>query len=575
MPGGRQLQPWSEDDSTNHLPSDGEGTEGDSTEDEVYGDRLGDGSEQVEQEWSMETARQGTDALQALFFGAGATNGDSHAPPAPDDSPLAPPPPPPPLHAFTVGHAPAEPIRPLPVPHQSSQLSTPNSTHSHATLHATPPQVAYERQQSFVQPKPKQSENHQTRLLELLTGSAQTPPPPQQPVTQQAMPHAAHDGSAVAMLERQAQLAGRMDNLALESPSPLAQQLPLPSHLPHPSYQHAHLHQPPHYDQRHAPAPAPSHSNLFSPASAQQPPPSAGGSQPAPVFVSDLEDSQKQEKRDALLRALLSVATKSPPRAPEREREDEAQEARWFASPPLQSRTQPPPQQQQQHAQAMSSQYQPVPPAPLPHLGGGGSLLSILNGANTGPQPAAPPFGHDGRFPSSSAPPPPPVHQYPASGAPTTSSVYPQPPSQPPSQPPYGVMPTMTPSMMNPLVPHPSRQAAHSVPHISAPPSSYAGPPYPPQNGYAPPPPSGPPQQFPSHSMPGPYPPSSALPSQPQSYAMNHAVPLHSHPVPPMPGPGPPFTVQPGASQQSLPPSAAQQGRGNPGQLLGLLNGRG
>ncbi|BGP43747.1 mRNA-decapping enzyme subunit 2 [Rhodotorula kratochvilovae] len=260
--GGRALKPWSaEDDATSHLPSEGEHADGEeSTEDEY--ERARDVPPHQRAAW--ETMQQGTDALQALFFGAE------------DAAPAAP-----------------VPMRPLPVPTQQLASATPtgSSPSGAATATATPPQLAYERQQSFLQPVPKPS-NQQSKLLELLGGAplAPTPPPPQQ-----------------------AQLVGRLDSLSLASPSPLAY-VP-PAHAP------------------------------LSPAT-------VAAAQPAPPQpFGALQADQKREKHDALLRALLSVAAKSPPRAP------------------------------------------PVPlapaaaPAPVVEPIGKGSLLSILNGA----PPAAPP----------------------------------------------------------------------------------------------------------------------------------------------------------------------------------------
>ena len=558
FPGGRQLQPWSsteEDDPTNHLPSDSERTESTTTETEEDDD--GDDlfveaqRRQVEQSWS--TTQQGTDALQALFFGE--TDGGDvtlrHDPAVLHDSaPLAPPPP---LHAFTLGHAPSseQPVRPLAVaaaPSQSSQLSTPNSTHSHSTLHATPPQVAYERQQSFVQPKPKQSQNQQTRLLDLLTGSAATPPPPSLPLAEgqgQGQSQSQQAGPmTVAALEQQVNFArGALGTLTLDTPSPLAQQLPLPAHLPVSASNSVYS--------SHQPSPAP-----HAPA-------------PAPVFVSDLEDSQKQEKRDALLRALLSVAAKSPPKPPPQELEPHAQDARWFASPPLQPAIQPPP-----------------PSASNMHNNniGGGSLLSILNGNDRMSAAAVPAYGH--------SPQPAPQHAMtlphpglPPSVAMSNGLSYPSPQQYPPpSAAAYG--------------PHAQQQQQQQPSphmHVSGPPM-VPMPPYPNQpqqyqpQQYAQPPYHQPPPSFPSHHLPGPAGPSSSSqqPSIPphvhqSSYASNnnHSTmsqqpyatgPAQHGPLPPMP---PPVPIVPPTGGPGGPAGVQQpQARVHPGHLLGLLNGR-
>ncbi|GAA5884597.1 hypothetical protein JCM3774_004799, partial [Rhodotorula dairenensis] len=580
FPGGRQLQPWSEDDSTNHLPSDSERTES-TAEDDDFDDAFEAQRRQVEQEWT--TTQQGTDALQALFFGDGNADGGgdvtlrNHV--APEDSPLAPPPP---LHAFALGYGSSstEPIRPLPVPPpHSSQLSTPNSTHSHATLHATPPQVAYERQQSFVQPKPKQSQNQQTRLLDLLTGSAATPPPPPPsgppgPLESGNQQQQQHGTLSVAALEQQVHLAGALGNLTLDTPSPLAQQLPLPAHLPsstssaYGSFQPSPVSLPP------------SHADLFSPVA-----PPAGTGPAAPVFVSDLEESQKQEKRDALLRALLSVAAKSPPKPPPRELEPQAQDARWFASPPL------------QHAK------QPTPPA---HVGsahaptGGGSLLSILNGSGNGgasAPPAAVPgasYGGPASYPYLTPQPSMPPYQsmpHPATSV-TTNSSYstshapqPYPPStlfgphvQQPHQ--HGNMPGPPPMVPMPAYPT-SQQHFQQQPYISAQPPFQPG-------QTAPPPPSafrapqqyssgsgGPSQSQPVHPHPhqqGVYASKPPSASQYQTYPAGPA----NHGLPTMPPPVPivPHAVGLGHQAAIGAPQRQEQARANSGQLLGLLNGR-
>lgn len=572
FPGGRQLQPWSsteeeEGDSTNHLPSDSERTESTTTETEEDDDDADDDllveaqRRQAEQSWS--TTQQGTDALQALFFGGGGDaagetdRGDvtlRHAPGVLDGS--APPPlaPPPPLHAFTLGHAPPEPLRPLPVvaaaaPPHSSQLSTPNSTHSHATLHATPPQVAYERQQSFVQPKPKQSQNQQTRLLDLLTGSAATPPPPpplppaeDQGQSQQAGP------MTVAALEQQVNLArGALGTLTLDTPSPLAQQLPLPAHLPVSAASTSVY-------SSHQPSPAAPHA-------------------PAPVFVSDLEDSQKQEKRDALLRALLSVAAKSPPKPPPRELEPHAQDARWFASPPLQHAIQPPPS-------SVSNMHDSN------HNIGGGSLLSILNGSDR-MSAAAPTYGHPSQHAMSL-----PHPGLPPSVAMSTGLSYPSPQQYPPpsaaaygphaqqqqqQQQPSPHMNMSGPPMV-PMPPYPNPPQQYQPQQHQ---QQYVQPPYH-QSGMAPP-------SFPSHHLPGPGGPSSSqqrsIPPHvhPSSYASNNnhptmpqqsyaTGPVQHGPLPPMP---PPVPIVPSTGGPGGPAGVQQpQARVHPGHLLGLLNGR-
>ncbi|GAA5982507.1 hypothetical protein JCM10908_006677 [Rhodotorula pacifica] len=591
FPNGRQLQPWSEDDSTNHLPSDSELTESTEEGDDFDEDAFEAQRREVEQGWT--TTQQGTDALQALFFGAGGGAGNEDVTlrsfPAPDDSPLAPPPP---LHAFTLGHVPSEPLRPLPasaagIPnshppsHQSSQLSTPNSTHSHSTLHATPPQVAYERQQSFVQPKPKQSQNQQTRLLDLLTGSAATPPPP----TAAAQPVASGMMTVEALEQQVNHLAsGALGNLTLDTPSPMAQQLPLPAHLPtSSSSSYGAYHQPspaslppphsslssyahaPQYPQQQPHGTGP-HADLFSPpalsyAGSSAPPAAVGGA--TPVFVSDLEDSQKQEKRDALLRALLSVAAKSPPKPPPRELEPHQQDKRWFVSPSLQHAEQP-----GDRTGAGNG------------VDGGGSLLSILNGSSG---VTASTYNHH-------TPQPAPQHSTPYSSAPLPAgssypnSQLPPPPLQQQQQYPsaYGShLPQQHQSAPPPMVPIPSYPPPPPQNQYHHP-QQYAQPPFQ-QPGMAPQASFLPSQQLlnPSastqHLRPQPHPSYLGQP-QPQNPQSLFSPPIPSpatHGLPPMPPMPPPVPIVPHpGGPATVPQQGQQQSRGKSGQLLGLLNGR-
>ena len=570
FPGGRQLQPWSsteEDDSTNHLPSDSERTESTTTETEEDDDEDNDEliveaqRRQAEQSWS--TTQQGTDALQALFFGGSGGGGDAASetdrgdvtlrqdPGVPDQTaPLAPPPP---LHAFTLGHAPSEqPVRPLAVaaaPSQSSQLSTPNSIHSHSTLHATPPQVAYERQQSFVQPKPTQSQNQQTRLLDLLTGSAATPPPPPLPPAEiqgqgQGQSQSQQAGPmTVAALEQQVNFArSALGTLTLDTPSPLAQQLPLPAHLPVSASNSVYS--------SHQPSPAPHD----------------------PVFVSDLEDSQKQEKRDALLRALLSVAAKSPPKPPPQELEPHAQDARWFASPPLQHAIQPPP-----------------PLASNVHNnssggGGGGSLLSILNGNDRMSAAAAPAYGHSpqlapqhamslphpGLPPSvvmSTGPSYPSLQQYPS----PLAAAYGPHAQQQQQQQPSPHMNVSSPPMV-PMPPYPNPPQQYQSQQYAQPPYHQPSPSFPPHHLRGPAGPSSSSQQpsIPPHVHPSSF---ASTNNHPTMSQQPYATGLAQHgALPPMPPPVPivPSTGGPGGSGGVQQPQA----RVHPGHLLGLLNGR-
>lgn len=384
-----------------------------------------------------ETTQQGTDALRALFFGAA-------------DSPPAPPPP----------------IRPLPVPTQQHATPVPSTSSAAGTVTATPPHVAYERQQSFLQPVPKPS-NQQSKLLELLGGApsgAPTPPPPPPP-----QPQYHHQPPQYP----QHTLAHRLESLTLATPSPLA-------YLPTASSAPAHM--------------------PLSPAT-------VAAAQPAPpqAFAA-LEDDQKREKHDALLRALLSVAAKSPPRAP---------------------------------AQDLPREVEPVLSTPAPTMGKG-SLLSILNGAQAVPAPAAAPAhgpkdplqvlreyraaqqgAHDG---SADVPVPrsaPSSLPLPGSAAPHVVALHHPKPIPPPAAQPVSAYssPTMTAAVAPPdphTYPHPHQhqhQQAYSQP--APPPGHFA---------FAP----GPAQPAPLQV---PYPPSSSISAAPQGHPHPHPHVLQ-HPAP-------------------------------------------
>ncbi|GAA5838521.1 hypothetical protein JCM11251_003415 [Rhodosporidiobolus azoricus] len=306
--GGHPLVPWS-DDSTSHLPSETEQEQSESsvttsTEDEDSEDDFM-ARQQAEQAgmqtWG--TRQEGTDALQALFFGS---------PPA--QNTLSPLPPPPPLPAFSSSasassrsqHA-TPPARPHPVaiqqqPHSSSSSLTQQLSDTAA---ATPPHVAYERQQSFLQPKAQQSKNQQgqqARLLELLTGQGLSTPPPPASVAASSGPQQDGTGSLLGLLNNM--------HLAASSSTIADTSLPPPSSQTHASIlfggatasssSNSHPH-PPASHQLH---------NAF----AASPPPEALIPSVAPE--SARTEEEKREKHNALLRALFTVAAKSPPQPP-------------------------------------------------------------------------------------------------------------------------------------------------------------------------------------------------------------------------------------------------------------------
>ncbi|GAA5905924.1 hypothetical protein JCM6882_009071 [Rhodosporidiobolus microsporus] len=302
--GGHPLVPWS-DDSTSHLPSETEqehsessvttSTEDEDSDDEAYAAQRQHAAAAGMQTWG--TRQEGTDALQALFFGSPTAQAS-----------LSPLPPPPPLPAISSSasassrsqHA-TPPARPLPVAiqHHSSSSSLTQQL-SDAAAAATPPQVAYERQQSFLQPRAQQSKNQQgqqARLLELLTGQGLSTPPPPAPAVAPVGPQQDGTGS----------LLGLLNNMHLTSSSTADAHLPPP-----PSQTHASI--------LFGGAPAASStsaSHRLHNAFSASPPPEALLDSVTPESARG--EDEKREKHNALLRALFSVAAKSPPQPPPHE----------------------------------------------------------------------------------------------------------------------------------------------------------------------------------------------------------------------------------------------------------------
>ncbi|GAA6006827.1 hypothetical protein JCM11491_003196 [Sporobolomyces phaffii] len=240
------------DDATYHLPSevelgDSTSAEADSTEDE-FDDFLQSASEPV----SFETTQQGTDALNSFFFGS----------------------------------PPAAPSNPLP-------LSPPSRSQSFEVA-STPPHIAYERQSSFLQPKPQPAKSQQTTLLELLSGAIPSPPPPSAPSAQlqhqalysepQLQPPRSNESRSLLHLLNDVNLCDS-PTTPQDASSP-AFRSPIPSQQPH--------------------------SILFS--DSQAPPEAADFGLPLPAHLHpDRNDSERKEKHNALLRALFSVATRPTP----------------------------------------------------------------------------------------------------------------------------------------------------------------------------------------------------------------------------------------------------------------------
>ncbi|GAA6061514.1 hypothetical protein JCM10212_004504 [Sporobolomyces blumeae] len=228
------------DDATSHLPSEAElgdstSAEADSTEDEE--DDLNEPNETV----TFETAEQGTEALTAFFFGS---------PPA----------------------APSEPL-PLSPPSRSASFE----------VASTPPHTLYERQSSFLQPKPQPS-NQQSKLLELLSGAVPSPPPPASARTG----HYASASPPEPARTEPTSILHLLNNVQIADPT-------LTSHE-----------STPHYAQSPVDSPALPHSILFS--GSQAPPEAADFGRPLPAHLAaNRDDAERKEKHSALLRAMFNV----------------------------------------------------------------------------------------------------------------------------------------------------------------------------------------------------------------------------------------------------------------------------
>lgn len=246
------------DEATYHLPSeielgDSTSAEADSTEDEL------DDFLAPQEPVSFETTQQGTDALTAFFFGS---------PPASN--------------------------------HDTLPLSPPSRSASFEVA-STPPHIAYERQSSFLQPKPQASMNQQTKLLELLSGAVPSPPPPQPPTARRSSSHYTQQQVEQPRNESHS-LLHLLNDVHLNDSPPTPYESP--SQHASPAYQASPLpHQQP-------------HSILFS--DSQAPPEAANFGQPLPSHLRpERNDSERKEKHNALLRALFNVATTRPAPSPE------------------------------------------------------------------------------------------------------------------------------------------------------------------------------------------------------------------------------------------------------------------
>ncbi|GAA5870946.1 hypothetical protein JCM8547_000038 [Rhodosporidiobolus lusitaniae] len=338
MPGMRMhaLVPWSDEagepeqfasapdqeDGTNHLPSEtdlgGTSTEDEeeSSEDEIViekGGGMGGGGR------TWETAQQGTEALQALFFGS---------------SPSASFQPQPILPSQPSSSLPRPALSSLQPPAPPSISSSPSPATLAAT--ATPPQVAYERQQSFLQPRAQQSRERmgqQARLLELLCGIAgggeaeagevgglSSPPP-------LALDSAAGQGGSGGPGE--GSLLGLLNGMSLNASGGGGGGSGHASVSPQPPGSYPTAQQQQHYYQQQqqqqqallfgAPPSLPSASHpsslhhAFAPSSFLSSDPSIPEPEPEPESYASLAEEEKREKHNALLRALFSVPAKPVP----------------------------------------------------------------------------------------------------------------------------------------------------------------------------------------------------------------------------------------------------------------------
>ncbi|KDE04713.1 hypothetical protein MVLG_04852 [Microbotryum lychnidis-dioicae p1A1 Lamole] len=209
----------------------------------------------------FESTQEATDALNAFFFGGSPPKESAvqHQPPLPLPSAFPP---------FQSNAQSAE------VREDSPGLSTRERFSSAGT---TLPHVAYERQSSFVQPKPQTSIHQTDKLLALLASQTSPPPPPP------AKPPLSLPNNKMNLLGI---LRGQGQSRSVSSPKPSPNLLPDASS---PLRTNA------------------SPSMLFD---NSQPPPEAKGFGVEHVAThAERGQAERQEKRNALLRALSSVAS--------------------------------------------------------------------------------------------------------------------------------------------------------------------------------------------------------------------------------------------------------------------------
>ncbi|SCZ97966.1 BZ3500_MvSof-1268-A1-R1_Chr3-3g06489 [Microbotryum saponariae] len=208
----------------------------------------------------FESTQEATDALNAFFFGGS----------PPKESAVQQPPPPPLPSTFPPFQSVAQSAE---AREESPGLSTRERLSSAGT---TLPHVAYERQSSFVQPKPQTSTHQTDKLLALLASQTSPPPPPP------AKPPLSLPNNKMNLLGI---LRGQGQSRSVSSPKPNPNLLPDASS---PLQTNA------------------SPSMLFD---NSQPPPEAEGFGVEHVAThAERGQAERQEKRNALLRALSSMA---------------------------------------------------------------------------------------------------------------------------------------------------------------------------------------------------------------------------------------------------------------------------
>ncbi|ORY82954.1 hypothetical protein BCR35DRAFT_303610 [Leucosporidium creatinivorum] len=282
-----QLPPHLNSNSNLHFDSDLDrsGSSVGSTEEETDGDGGfegygADGRRRLQQ---FETKEEGTEALKAFFFGGGepasaveggfsSAEGEISGSGTLYDYPT-------PLDTHDSLHSPD-------LPDPRNHLARNNDVVVGAG--GTPPQVAYERQSSFVQPRPKPTPQHTSTLLALLTDKNPVASPPPAKAPRRSSRHSKEQSPSSLShppMQPPPPPTGPTDGGSLLS---ILRGGPQPSSYP-------------------SPPAAPS--ILFADSA---PPPEAAGFGTTHVLTeAERGDSEREEKKMALMRALFSVANSS------------------------------------------------------------------------------------------------------------------------------------------------------------------------------------------------------------------------------------------------------------------------